>query len=105
MQTTTSFRVDQTWDNTIFENDLRMKQDAMGFGYKCYTFCQAKKEPLALNRNEEVFCLSSDCNTHNCPFEASAAHGEEIAFLKSVKQLLLNSPNLHFPKRNTISDS
>ena len=84
------FRIDQTWDNTIFLNELRMKQHAMELGYKYYTFCQAKKEPLALDNEGEVFCLFSDCKTHHCPFLANIAHGEEIAFLKDVKELLLN---------------
>lgn len=84
------FRIDQTWDNTIFQNNLRMKQNAMDLGYKYYTFCQAKKEPLALNNEGDVFCLFSNCKTHPCPFQAIVAHGEEIAFLKELKKLLLN---------------
>lgn len=86
------FRSDQAWDNTIFQNDLPMKQDAIEFGYKHYTLCQAKKEPLVLNEEGEVFCLFTDCKTHKCQFQANIAHGEEISFLNNLKKLLLNLP-------------
>ena len=83
------FRSDQVWDNNIFKNNLQLKQDAIEFGYNRYTLCQAKQDPLALNKEGDIYCSFENCKTTICPFQANVAHGEELTFLKELKELLL----------------
>ena len=83
------FRDDQVWDNGAFNDNLQLKQDAIEFGYNRYTLCQARQEPLALNKEGEIFCSFANCKATICPFQANVAHGEELTFLNRLKELLL----------------
>ena len=77
------------WDDRILTTDITLKQMAMNFGYSRFGICEKHQQPLVKDVSDDVLCIYTDCSTGKCPFDASKAHGEEIAFLSGLKESLI----------------
>jgi hypothetical protein len=80
-----------TLNDNILETDRELRNMSRRFGCRQFAICEKHQQPLAKNRTGDVLCPHTDCGSRGCPFDACKAHGEEVAFLSDLKELLVNT--------------